>query len=138
MAEGLRVLTFEGTSANALYDMTVDIPEGATLILKQVRVEQTYTGVANRVRSINLALGTTISTDHVIDSDAGYNFLKIGLDYNPIGTDPNYTNISITYPDFAYKVSGRISKNCRVVLYDSSHVQLTGLVYYFFQFVVSL
>ena len=136
MTDGLRILTFEGTTADALYDMTVEITEGTTLVLKQARVEQTYTGVANRPRTINVSIASTVSEYFVVDNDKGYNFLKIGLDYNPIGTDPNYTNVSITYPDIAYKVSGRIPTSCRVTLYDTTHTRLTGLVYYFFQFVV--
>ena len=134
--DGLTVLTFEGTSNSATYDMTVDIPEGKTLVLKTARVEITYVGDAYP-RSINIGIGNTPSTTYVIDNDAGYNYFKVMMDQKLYTTAaPEKINVSVTYPDAGYKVSGRLYKNCTVNLYDSSHLPLPNLVYYFFQFIV--
>ena len=136
MNEGLTVLTFEGTSNNAMYDMTVEIPEGKTLVLKQARFEIAHTLLTDAPRVVNVAIGTINSTTYVIDNDAGYNYLKVGLDYNPIGAGP-YTNISVTYPDTGFKMSGRLNKIVSVVLLDGNHQPLTGLNYFFMQFIVA-
>ena len=136
--DGLTVLTFEGTTNAASYDMTTDIPEGKTMVLKTARVEINYAD-DNYPRSINLGIGNTCSTTYIIDNDAGYNFFKVMLDQNLYNVTVPLAlkrNISVTYPDAGYKISGRVNKNCFVGLYDSNHVPLTGLVYYFFQFIV--
>lgn len=137
---GLKTITFTGDLNNILHDMTVDVAEGATLILKQARFEITHAANIYTPRHINVEIGTTISSDHVIDTDPRANYFKVGLDYNSFnnggGGGGVNTNISITYPDIGYKVSGRISKNCVIRLYNENFVPLPNLVYYFLQFVV--
>lgn len=133
---GLIAFTIEGTTNNKQYDMTVEIPEGKTLILKQAVFEITYTGASNYPRVVNVALGNTASADYVIDNDAGYNYFKVALDYNPFTVSGTTLINSMTYPDVGYKVSGRIDKNFTVKLFDTNHNLLPNLVYYFLQFVV--
>lgn len=133
---GLKVLTFEGTTNEATYNMTDYILEGATLILKQARVETTYTG-DNYPRTINVKIDNSVTPTFVIDNDAGFNYFKVGLDQKLYTmADTTKRNISVTFPDTGFKMSGRINTNCNVTLLDSNHEPLTGLVYYFFQFVV--
>ncbi len=135
MSDGLISLTFEGTSNNALYDMTIDIPEGKTMILKQARFEIIYTGT-DLPRVVNVAIGNTVSTTYVIDNIAGRNYFKVPLEHNPFTIGADLTNISFTYPDLGYAVSGRINKNCQVTLLDKDYALLGGLVYYILQFQV--
>lgn len=132
----LKVLTFEGTTNSARYDMTVEIPEGATMILKQARFEITHAAAGDYPRVVNVGIGSTVNTNFVIDNDAGYNYFKVGLDYNSVNIGGTLTNISVTYPDTGYKMSGRLDKNCVVSLFNSAHAPLPNLVYYFLQFVV--
>lgn len=134
--DGLIALTISGTTDNAIYDMTVEIPEGKTLILKQARFEIKYTD-PNFPRMVNVAIGNTISSAFVIDNDAGYNYFKIPLQHNPFTVSGNLTNISVTYPDVGYRISGRLDKNCRILILDNNHAPLgANLVYYSMQFIV--
>ena len=136
--DGLTVITFEGTSNSAPYDMTVDIPEGRTIILKTARVEINYAD-DTYPRSISIQIDNTCSTTHVVDSDPSRNFFKVMLDQNLYNVTTPLAlkrNISITYPDCGYKVSGRINKNCFVNIYAQDGQPLPGLVYFFFQFQV--
>ena len=133
MSEGAKIITFEGTSNTNLFDMTLDTEDGQTLILKQARFEITYTG-NNFPRMVNIQLGNVVSTDHVIDNDSGYNYFKTILDHNPYTVDATLRNISVTYPQTAFKMSGRLNKMCQVNLYDSTHAALGGLVYFSLQF----
>lgn len=132
----LSVLTFEGTTNTARYDMTVEIPEGKTMILKQARFEITHGLDNDYPRVVNVGIGSTVSSNFVVDNDAGYNYFKVGLDYNSVVISGARTNISVTYPDSGYRVSGRVDKNCVVSLFNSAHAPLPNLVYYFMQFIV--
>lgn len=128
-----KVITIEGTTSSGLIDLTVDTEDAQTLILKMCRFEISYTG-NNFPRTVNLSLGNTVSTDHVIDNDPGYNYFKIIQDYQPVTVDSVIRNISVTYPDIAYTMSGRLNKITQVTLLDSEHIPLTGLIYYSLQF----
>lgn len=132
---GLKVVTFTGTNNSERFDMTVEIPEGGTLILKQARFDINYAD-DNYPVHVNIAVGSTQSSDFVIDNSPGQNYLKVGLDYGPNTFGGQKRNISVTYPDAGYKISGRINKYCTVSLYNETFAPLTNLHYYFLQFVV--
>ena len=132
---GAKIITFEGTSNTNLFDMTLDTEDGQTLVLQQARFEITYTG-NNFPRMVNIQLGNVVSTDHVIDNDVSFNYFKTILDHNPVTVDAVLRNISVTYPQTAFKMSGRLNKMCQVNLYDSTHTPLPGLVYFSMQFLL--
>ena len=131
-----KVVTLEGTSNSALYDMTLEIPEGATFVLKQARVEISHTTILNTPREINVKIGGIIGETFVIDNDSGYNFLKVGLNYNPVVNGGAFRTISVTYPDIAFKATGRMNKMTQVDIFDENHIPHATLVYYSLQFVV--
>lgn len=134
---GLKVITFTGSVSNQTFDMTVEVPEGATLVLKQARFDIEHVAGVYSPRHINVNIGTTISSDHVIDNNPKANYLKIGLDFNSHLHSSVNTNISVTYPDSGYLVSGRINKYCTISLYDENFSLLgSDLKYYFLQFAV--
>lgn len=133
MSQGAKIITIEGTTNSELLDLTVGSEDGQTLILKMARFEITYTG-SNFPRMVNIALGNTVSTDHVIDNDVSFNYFKAILRYKSVDVSGTLRNISVTYPNAAYKISGRLNKISQITLLDSNHQPLPGLVYYSLQY----
>ena len=132
MSRGAKIITFTGTSNKNLFDMTIDTEDGRTLVLMMARFESTYTGTS-WPRVVNVQIGNTVSTDHVIDNDPGYNYFKIILDQKEIAGAPN-KNISVTYPQTSYTMSGRINKITDFNLFDENHAPFPDLTYFCLQF----
>jgi hypothetical protein len=134
MSEGAKLITFAGTLNDSRYDMTIGTDDALTLVLKSARTEIQYTGT-NFPRIINIKIDNVVSPDHVIDNDGPeFNYFKVIQSFDPVTIGPNTVNISYTEPGTAFKMAGRINKNCQFSLFDENHQPLGGLIYFAFEF----
>lgn len=128
----LQVLTFEGTSADALYDMTVEIPP-RNLILVNSKLITTGT----IPDSIVIEIDSTVSNEYVVDNIPQANYFRYSVRYNPVTISMVDYNYSQYKPMIGYKMSSAIHRQCRFVLRNSSTgAVLTNVSYFFFQFQV--
>jgi len=79
-------------------------------------------------RFFNVSLANVISNKNVIDSDSGFNNLKISLSKaNIVGA--NFE--SITYPDYSFKMSGSLEREFSVRVFDEDNVLVTPSLFKF-------
>lgn len=131
----LKTLTFEGTSAENLFNMT-SLLNATNIVLvnaKVITLEASFpVGVVTANQSISLEIGNTINSTNVIDNDPTNFYFKHHLKTNVVGLN----NISDYEPNIGYKLGGPLDKNIRFNLRNSSGQIMTGLEYFFFQFQV--
>ncbi|KAH9244351.1 hypothetical protein BASA81_018247 [Batrachochytrium salamandrivorans] len=141
-----RILTLESTSPESFEDITTGIA-AQTIILRHYRADLDVTaqeaGTRPYHRVFNIELGPVIGTNFVIDDDAGFNYLKIGLDHQPswtqpaIGAEPGY-KCQTTVRDccLPFTMSGDLPKNFSLRIRDNNHklIPLTAFKYLMLQF----
>ena len=127
----MTVLTFEGTSASGVYDMTNKV-RNANLVLTNARLDTTGTAP----KSVILEIDGTVSNEYVIDNIPETNYFRHMVYYNPV-TLGGITNISQYQPMIGYKMSGEINRQAKFVIRDgSTGAELSNLAYFFFEFAV--
>lgn len=135
LGTNLSVITFEGTSSSAYYDMTSRIKSG-NLILNTAIV---YTAGDVPHKHLNLSIGNVISNSHVIDNTPGKNFFKVGIKVDVKTIDSVVQNVSYSEPQTGFRMGGDLEKLVKFEIYDENYDLLSSsdLIYYLFQFQIA-
>jgi hypothetical protein len=142
MAE-LKIITFEGSSPEALYDMSVAV-SASNLVLVNYRIDLDVTTIfgtpatfyANLPKSIDIEIGTTVGSHTVIDNDPSSFYFKLPLEYNLITINARQYLISSGQPNIGFKMQNDIQRQCKFSVRDSLGKLLDSgvLKYYCFNF----
>lgn len=139
----LKLITFEGTSPDALYDMSMAL--GArNLVLVNYRIDIDVSTIyatpatfyANLPKSIDLEVGTTIGAHNVIDTDPKSFYLKVPLESTVETFGSLYVLISYGQPNIGFKMQNDIQRQTKFSIRDSTGALLNSslLKYFCFQF----
>ncbi|KAH9259027.1 hypothetical protein BASA81_002647 [Batrachochytrium salamandrivorans] len=82
-----KILTIELTTPNSFEDITIPVP-AQKMILRHYRCDLDISGKTSFLRGLNLEIGSVVGTNYVLDDDAGFNYLKIGLSRDQVWTHP--------------------------------------------------
>lgn len=140
MAE-LKLLTFEGTSPEGLYDMSVSI--GATnLVLVNFRIDIDITDIyatqatfyANLPKSISLEVGTSVGAHYVIDNDPSQFYLKVPLNYNIVTINARQYLMATGVPNLGFKMQNDVQRQCKFAIRTSTGALIDSAVLKYFCF----
>ena len=119
--------TIISTEPQKYNNITNAIPQQVmTLKSFKVVVPTTYTG-----NYLNVRFGNVIGNKHIIDTDAGFDYLKIVLSKATV-VGGNYETIA--YPDISFTMSGDLEKDHFFTVMDENHSLLTNLGFIMLQF----
>ena len=112
----MSVFTIVVNNSQSLVDITKDIPaQKITLLKYTVKVPNTYGGDI-----LNIRIGNIIGSEHVIDTDAGFNYLKIDLSRaNLVDGGTSYETVS--YPQESFIMAGTLERNHAITVLDENH-----------------
>lgn len=123
----LRTLTFEGTDARELKNITSEL-NAPTIILVSSKVITSSAAY----ESISLEIGTTINTFNVVDDDTKNFYLKHSL--HSVAHHVVGEFVSQYEPNIGFKAGGNLNRTFYFNLRKPDGDLLDNLIYYFFQF----
>jgi len=143
MAE-IRSFTIDGTNPEGVYNITVPIKAGATLLLVNSRVDIYYGAnepeYTDLIKNVNIIIGNSVTNYYVVDNNDKLNALRHKLKHNlqQLGVSNHWYNMSDYEPNMAYKIGGDLNTRLDISIRkdDGSLVDSTKLKYWHFQFQV--